>query len=84
MESMEINKKFAYCREVKSLKSDIEPMLRVYRNSPAHVELQIRTHGAITESGRGTAKNMIAGVGLSVEEAKALRDKLDEFVAEFQ
>ncbi len=80
---LELPKKYAYCREVKHLDADIEPMLRVYRNSPATIELQVRTFGAITETGRGTPKNMIAGVALTVEEARALRDKLDEFCAEF-
>lgn len=83
MESLELPKKFAYCREVKHLDSNNEPMLRVYRNSPATLDLQVRTFGAVTETGRGAAKNMIAGVALTVEEARALRDKLDEFCAEF-
>ena len=83
MENLELPKKYAYCREVKHLDSNIEPMLRVYRNSPATIELQVRTFGAVTETGRGTAKNMISGVSLSIDEARATRDKLDEFIAEF-
>lgn len=83
MENLELPKKFAYCREVKHLDANNEPMLRVYRNSPAHLDLQVRTFGAITENGRGTSKNMIAGVALTVEEARALRDKLNEFCTEF-
>lgn len=41
MENLELPKKYAYCREVKHLDADIEPMLRVYRNSPATIELQV-------------------------------------------
>lgn len=83
MENLELPKKYAYCREVKHLDANIEPMLRVYRNSPATIELQVRTFGAVTETGRGTAKNMIAGVSLNIDEARAMRVKLDEFIAEF-
>lgn len=83
MENLELPKKYAYCREVKHLDADIEPMLRVYRNSPATIELQIRTFGAVTETGRGTPKNMISGVSLSIDEARVLRAKIDEFMTEF-
>lgn len=83
MESLELPKRFAYCREVKNLDANIEPMLRVYRNSPASIELQVRTFGAVTETGRGAAKNMIAGVSLTIDEAMALKAKIDEFCAEF-
>ena len=84
MESLELLKKYAYCREVKHLTSNNEPMLRVYRNSPATLEFQVRTFGAVTETGRGTPRNMIAGVPLNIEDVRALRNKLDEFLAEFK
>ena len=83
MESLELPKKFAYCRELKHLDSNNAPMLRVYRNSPETLELQVRTFSSVTETGRGTAKNMIAGVSLTPDEARALRAKLDEFMSEF-
>lgn len=39
-------------------------------------------HGA-QGTGRGIAKNMISGVALNIDEARALRDTLDDFCAEF-
>lgn len=84
MKSLELTKKYAYCREVKGLQNNNEPMLRIYRNSPCFLDLQVRTFGPTTETGKGTAKNMISGVGLTVEEVKILRDTLNEFIAEFE
>lgn len=67
------------CREV-HLSDDIEPMLRVYRRDPQRLMVQIRNHGTITEKRQGKPRNMVASAILTPSEAKALRNKLNEFL----
>jgi hypothetical protein len=80
MDELQIDKPFAYCKQVKQVPVPLQPMLRVYKSSPTGLELQIRTHGGIGENGGGTPRNMIAGVSISSEEARKLRDRLNAFI----
>lgn len=67
---------FARIHEVLHLDHDNEPMLRVYRNSPGAVQLQIRTFAPITGSlvsrARAKDRNMIANVSITVKELEEI------------
>lgn len=73
-------RKFAYCHEVTSVDLTMGTMLRLFRNAPESVDVQIRTFGPTAESGRGVPKHMIAGTRLNLDEARQVRDQLDMLI----
>ena len=77
-------KPYANCSEVSSehLGGDVTPAFRVFQNQPDVLHLQIRARGAITESGKGTPRNMIATVGLDIPELVTLMRLIDQFLGE--
>ena len=73
-----IPKPYAYVLELKSQDDPNTPMLRVYRNQPDLIAIQVRTHAPIV--GGGKPRDMIAGVGLTKDEAMILIARLKHFV----
>jgi len=66
-----IPKEHAAIYEAKTLQSENENCVRLYRNGPCTIQLQIRTFKSITDIGHpGKKRNMLAGVSLSLEELK--------------
>lgn len=74
-------KPFAYCREVKNLAVNNENVIRIYKDTPDTLQIQIRTFGPITDSRTGAKRNMIAGSSMTKNEAIAFKAKLEEFIA---
>lgn len=52
--------------------------MRVYSMSPEASVVQIRVNGPITESGKGTPRQMIATAVLDEDGVRRLRDLLDQ------
>lgn len=80
MTELLIQKQYGYCREI-DVAID-KPELRVYRNDPKTISIQIRNNGPITDHRKGKNRNMISGLALTREEAIALIKGLNEFVKE--
>lgn len=57
-----------------------DPAVRVYRDTPDTLCVQVRTFAPTTYNGHGTKRNMLASASLTVEEAKTLREALDAFI----
>src|SRR6267142_515837 len=72
---------WARIEEVKRLEKNNEPMLRVYRNAPESLNIQIRTFDGIGEWNKGAKRNMIATVPISYKTVEALIAYLQEVVA---
>ena len=76
MEDLILKREYVAIREIKGLSKPNENCLRVYRtqigqpNCPGTFNLQIMTHGAITEFGKGTKRDMKATISLTVPELK--------------
>ena len=54
--------------------------VRVYRDCPGGIALQIRTFKPINYNQTGKKRNMLAHVSLSKAEAEILRDRLNLFL----
>jgi hypothetical protein len=81
MNEFSLPKKYAYCREVDGLSANNESLIRLYPDSPDTLALQVRTFDSITKYGcTGVKRNMIAGAKLSVDDVKAIRAALDEWL----
>jgi len=67
---------FAEICELRQVDENNEPMLRVYRDSPGALKLQIRTFGPITDTltSRATSKkrNMIATVSIELDDLETI------------
>jgi hypothetical protein len=72
---------WANIEEVRKLEKNNEPMLRVYRNAPESLKIQIRTYDGIGEWHKGVKRNMIATIPVSFTNAKALIAYLQESIA---
>lgn len=55
-----------------------EKMLRLYKDSPDSVSLQLRAHCAIDETGKGVKRDMVASSHLNKADCLALAKKLIE------
>lgn len=77
-----LNNTSAYCHEVKQLnfRAPIAPALRVFRNVPDAIQLQVRCYGGIGNHGQGVKRNMIAGVNITAAQAEQVIEALTEFV----
>lgn len=79
MRDLIIEKPYGYCKEIVT---DIDlPALRVYKNTPETIHVQIRYSGPITDNRKGKSRNMISGIDLNHEEAASLVNKLNDFLS---
>ena len=69
---LEIENPYAECYEVKNLDNNNTNELRLYRDAPGTVLLQIRTFEPINESRTGMPRNMIAHLTLTATGVDAL------------
>jgi len=79
MEQLILDAKHASCAEIKEKNIACGGALRVYKSSPAWCTVQIRSTGAINPSG-GKTRKMYSSTPISLEEAKLVIAKLQEFV----
>lgn len=70
--------KFATIYEVPPPQND--NCVRVYRDCPGGIAIQIRTFKPINYNQNGKKRNMLAHVSLSKAEAEILRDRLNLFL----
>lgn len=75
---------WARIEEVKRLQKNNEPMLRIYQNAPASLNIQIRTFDGIGDFHRGVKRNMIATIPIGPENAKAMIRYLQETIAKIE
>jgi len=69
---------YATIYEVKAPQND--NCVRIYRDSPNGIAIQIRTFKPINYDQNGKKRNMLAHVSLSKAEAEILRDRLNLFL----
>jgi len=69
-------KPYSTIKEVADLEKDNDNIIRIYKNNPESVTLQIRTFGPTNQNETGKDRNMIATTSVNLEEWEAI----DKFV----